>query len=350
MSSPPINDCPLPGHILLLLLPNREFGLHIPIQDALQLCTRPLKYLRYLAWVVLHLEGKITCNSVEVDEEKGTFEDQQTYRFEPGPLRSWDDARPINAEIADRRSSSATNSSRLHEFADNLRERDISCVFTGYTFAEAMHIVPFSKGNEWLERLVGGRFPGRSTNEGEDLGELDINHVSNGFLTFSGIHMCTDRRVAAVIVTPNRVLSCDDIPPSLPRLFERPTGIEYPTGIRYTFQWLHATGRSNDELRAVPNNSDAAFNSASEQRRPSPFLLECMYAATVVKFWGLHPDRLRMHPKFISAPPRKSRPSLGFKPTRSSDRSITIGKPNRFRQNSAGAMGVDMSILMTTAR
>lgn len=64
---------------------------------------------------------------------------------------------------------------------------------------------------QWLERLVGGRFPGRSTNEGEDLGELDINHVSNGFLTFSGIHMCTDRRVAAVIVVrlqPQSNIAC----------------------------------------------------------------------------------------------------------------------------------------------
>lgn len=114
--------------------------------------------------------------------------------------------------------------------------------------------------------------------------------------------------------TPNRILSCDDIHPPPTRLFERAAGIDYPAGARYTFQWLNVTGRSSDELRAIPNNSDAAFNSASMQPRPSPFLLECMYAATVINFWGIGSSRLKSHPGFVSAPPRRPAALHEFNP------------------------------------
>lgn len=54
---------PPKGHIWLALNPSKKFGrgfyLEIPIEVIQSNCLYPIKYLRYLAWSILHLEGTI---------------------------------------------------------------------------------------------------------------------------------------------------------------------------------------------------------------------------------------------------------------------------------------------------
>lgn len=89
-------------------------------------------------------------------------------------------------------------------------------------------------------------------------------------------------------------------------------GTERSTDIQYHFQWLKLPKNESrgsfkeftdpDQLWTVPNNSVAVFKSPIEEPLPSLFLLECMYAASVVIVWGRDTENLEKHPNFLKGP------------------------------------------------
>ena len=60
--------------------------------------------------------------------------------------------------------------------------------------------------------------------------------------------------------------------------------VTYPTGIRYTLQWLKP---QNEVASAMtPNNSDATFRRNTRLAKPSDILLHYTYGAAAIKCWG----------------------------------------------------------------
>jgi hypothetical protein len=74
---------PEQGNIRLIIF--REFHLEIPGSIPPLLCNRPRKYLRYLGWCILGVEGRVAMNhprpEVNIGDE-GPLEDQGIYRYD----------------------------------------------------------------------------------------------------------------------------------------------------------------------------------------------------------------------------------------------------------------------------
>jgi hypothetical protein len=70
---------------------------------------------------------------------------------------------------------------------------------------------------------------------------------------------------------------------------ERPTGVHedvaYPSGKRYTLQWLREADPNSIQVTAE-NNTDAAFKKDTREPAPSDLLLHYNYGAAAVKRWG----------------------------------------------------------------
>jgi len=62
------------------------------------------------------------------------------------------------------------------------------------------------------------------------------------------------------------------------------TAVCYPTGSRYTLQWLIDPGKFVRDT--IPNNLDAAFRKYTKELKPSKLLLHYNYGAAAVKNWG----------------------------------------------------------------
>lgn len=119
--------------------------------------------------------------------------------------------------------------------------------------------------------------------------------------------------------SPNHILEIDDIPSRHERKLLMDVG--YPTGSRYTFQWLDS-GQSRKHVTAmIPNNSDAAFRKNTEKPKPSDLLLHYNYGAAAVKCWGRGTEVLQNR----ANPPRPSVPPAGPSGT-THDIDAAIGK------------------------
>ena len=108
---------------------------------------------------------------------------------------------------------------------------------------------------------------------------------------FSHIRLLVD--LAFHFKTPNHVLDVVDIPHAQgDRLFVTPN-TNFPKGIRFTAQWLQLMAPRFDTLESVhhilPNNSDAMFKTNTpKDELPSGVILDYIYGATALKWWGKH--------------------------------------------------------------
>jgi hypothetical protein len=127
--------------------------------------------------------------------------------------------------------------------------------------------------------------------------------------------------------TPNRILQTEDIPARYNRE-NMHADVNYPTGSRYTLQWLKAP----DQFVAptVPNNADAAFKKNTEEPKPSELLLHYNYGAAAVKRWGRGTEILQNRPNI----PRPRRPSRTIH-----DRTVAIRKREEARNRGGARSG-----------
>lgn len=111
------------------------------------LCLNPRKYLRYLGWCVLGVEGNLGDErGVEVALH-GQLTDQGVYVYlipsDENPL-----AHAVDVEVIKQRSvSSSETTTTPQDFQSKLLERDGYCVWTGLP-GIGMHIIPFWRGTE----------------------------------------------------------------------------------------------------------------------------------------------------------------------------------------------------------
>ncbi|KAH9959456.1 hypothetical protein BC827DRAFT_1361119 [Russula dissimulans] len=263
-----------------------NFYIDIPIYVIEPLCLRPRKYLRYLGWCVLGIEGHVILGNQDIGDE-GELVDQGVYHYvvnETDPL-----ARAIDLEVIKQRSTVQSyesaysgSSSTRNNFLKDLVERDGTCAFSGFPLVKGVHIIPYARGDEWFQLIIGNRHA-----YDEDVSDLlSINDIRNGLLVRPDLHNLINSRQFVILQTPNHVLDIDDVPRDSARspLLD-PAEYEYPVGERFSLQSVGDLHRST-LLHVYPNNTTAAFKRGTNLLKPSPLILHYNYGAAVVKLWG----------------------------------------------------------------
>ncbi|KAJ7505843.1 hypothetical protein B0H11DRAFT_1904416 [Mycena galericulata] len=204
--------------------------------------------------------------------------------------------------LTDGHDSQTTNT--RDNFRDLLVTRDRYRVFTAMAAecCQGTYIVPFSKGDAWLKQIIDSRIP----EDGEVVSDLtSINEIRNGMLVANTLHPLVDQKKLVVLKTPNRILTCGDVPTSSNANQTLPDSVEYSTNPRYTLQWLNG----DPYLQSIfTNNKDAAFKkNAGKSTLPSPLLLHYNYGVAALKWWGKGPEylitaRTRPSPQMVSPP------------------------------------------------
>ncbi|KAF8520597.1 hypothetical protein BU17DRAFT_75593 [Hysterangium stoloniferum] len=271
--------------LVLLADEDSPFYLQIPLDTIASLCLKP----RNLA---LESDG----DSISTD---GDLDSGGIYYY----ITDTNSYQAVDLEVIKMRTSvpSEPTQSR-NEFRTNLLERDGFCVWTGGApkNGAGLHIIPFSRGSEWFQLIVGNR-PTYS----EDVGDLDdINDIRNSH------------------GTPNHYLSTKDIPPRNKRP-NMTTKVTYPTNSRYTLQWLNPDPATQELL---PDNRDAAFKKGTKKAKPSDLLLHYNYGVAAVKC-------LRK----LAQPPRPPVPAPSGPSRTTHDRMTTVNKRDAAR--AAGRSG-----------
>ncbi|KAI0289275.1 hypothetical protein BC826DRAFT_630875 [Russula brevipes] len=323
------------NHVWLVLIYESDlpssFYLQIPLEVIHSLCLRPRKYLLYLGWCVLGIEGVLAVepNGNEIVNEGG-LNNQGVYYFvtpEDANLSQAVDLEVIMTEIQ----ASSESVDLCEKICAQLLERDICCIWTGGTeeIVDAVHIIPFQRSSDWIEIIVRGR-----SQYDEDIANLDdIDDVRNGMVTNPQIHRLFDRRTVVVLKTPNPILGKDDIPQCLDREY-MPEGAVYPANERYTLQSLETL--PPDVSVFVPVNRDGAFRGSSDEEKPSGLLLHYNYGAAAVKVWGHGKEVLEAQRQPLRPPPRQPAPVRYGRAGRN-DRSIAIEKRKRQQSGGRGA-------------
>jgi hypothetical protein len=81
---------PKPGNIWLFLYrpsnsnADKPFYLDIPVHIITRLCQHPRKYLRYLGWCILGIEGQVTRQGEDIGD-RGVLADQGIYDYVCAP-------------------------------------------------------------------------------------------------------------------------------------------------------------------------------------------------------------------------------------------------------------------------
>ncbi|KAF8349399.1 hypothetical protein F5887DRAFT_492297 [Amanita rubescens] len=272
---------PPDGHVHLVLFeqPRESFYLEIPLRVITDVCRHPPKYLHYLGWCVLGVEGSLQDAQGRQVDLNGNLVDRGIYYYRLPATQQDILSYAVDLEIV--KLPSHAPSETQDSFHQELATRDgLQCVWTGLPASVGMHISPWSKGDEWLQLIIKNR----------DERRLDslksINDIRNGIMGTATFYPSFNSRTAVILKTPNPILPMDDVPEQPTR--NLPNNANYPTSSRYTLQWL---ADDNPFVRQVfPNNSDAAF--VSQKPKPSDLLLHYNYGAAAVKNWGRNHDVL----------------------------------------------------------
>jgi len=162
---------------------------------------------------------------------------------------------------------------RQKKFRRDVSSRDGKrCVVSGQQEedCQAVHIIPRSKGDEYIQFVLSDRAPLYSGGERLELDGIDC--TENGIFLFSGFHARFDSGKIVFLKTPNFAMKCTDVPV---------TGYDVPPASRTTMQYLVQA----PELHMVFPQSDVKCD-WSVGKAPPNILLDFMYGAAVVKHWG----------------------------------------------------------------
>ncbi|KAL0958665.1 hypothetical protein HGRIS_013997 [Hohenbuehelia grisea] len=191
--------------------PADRLQLNIPLNTIQFLCLHPSKWLRFVGWAIfLASEGYLSRdpdgNDRLTDEAALTDADILFYNA-PGFHRG----AVVDVDVVARRTKSQTsvNDLRDNNFSSDVMSRDGRCIFTHWR-AEASHIISFARGSEWMSILARKR--------SIDPRIENINDKRNGLACNTAVHKMLDKREVAILVTPNAILDCNDVPlPTGPR-------------------------------------------------------------------------------------------------------------------------------------
>ena len=166
------------GHVALVLLQEEasSFYLQIPLDIIGSLCLKPCKYLLFLGWCILGVEGVLALehdgDGIDTD---GNLDDQEIYHYVVAAglgmfffhdavavmrarrslmacyLSNEDPVRVVDLEVIKIRTNVPSESTQTRdEFRANLLERDVCCPWTGVEpdFGAGLHIIPYERGSD----------------------------------------------------------------------------------------------------------------------------------------------------------------------------------------------------------
>ncbi|KAI0284833.1 hypothetical protein BC826DRAFT_919135 [Russula brevipes] len=268
--------------------------LSIPRSDVERLAAFPFRWLRYVMFTICGARGDIcTINGpvtpVDYDETEITG-DANTYHYLLFPLEA---CAFIDSEGLIDRMTATVRTARLHRFRDNIIQRDgPACVVSHMRkeVCDAVHLIPRSKGDEYIARVIELRSRAPRDNIG-------IDDIRNGMLLKKELHSELGRGEVAFIKVRNfdSVLRPEDI-----RRFPRGD----PRQDYITLQWLKKPDYYDPASLAdyqtcgnVPPhialgcgaNVDALFQGEGGSL-PSSVILDYTYGVAAYKCW-----RSRMH-------------------------------------------------------
>ncbi|KAF8710165.1 hypothetical protein AX14_013339 [Amanita brunnescens Koide BX004] len=319
-------------HVGLVLLQNGNsfFYLEIPLDTTNSLCLRPLKYLHFLGWCILGVEGVLAFQAGgDGIGDNGDLTNRRIYHYVP--TEELDFTRIVDLEVIKLRTNVPSETTQTRDdFRRRLLRRDARYVWTGTEpdyGGVGLYIIPYKRGPGWFRLIIENR-----PDYGEKVGTLDdVNDIRNGVFASPAIYAPSDQRFAVVLKTPNPILEGGDVPARHDRAIGE--DVTYPASSRYTLQRLKPAPLV---LLTIPNNIDATFKRDTRQPKPSDILLHYNYGAAAVKIWGRNTAVL----KRLATPPRPPVPvPAEAGPSKDvHDRTIAIKKPGEARNRAeAGA-------------
>ncbi|KAI0289867.1 hypothetical protein BC826DRAFT_1106805 [Russula brevipes] len=269
--------------------------LSIPRSDVERLAAFPFRWLRYVMFTICGARGDIcTVNGpvtpVDYDETE-IADDTNTYHYLLFPLEA---CAFIDSEGLNGRMTATVGTAGLHRFRENIIQRDgPACVVSHMRkeVCDAVHLIPRSKGDEYIARVIELRSRAPRDNIG-------IDDIRNGMLLKKELHSELGRGEVVFIkttTTPDSVLRPEDI-----KRFPRGD----PRQDYITLQWLKKPDYYDPASLAdyqtrgnvAPHialgcgaNVDALFQGEGGSL-PSSVILDYTYGVAAYKCW-----RSRMH-------------------------------------------------------
>ncbi|PVF93481.1 hypothetical protein CPB86DRAFT_829276 [Serendipita vermifera] len=259
----------------MLSIPRYHFDLHT---------TRPLKWLRYLGFVIYGREG--TLRETRDGPEIGTYmtmnvDELLSDYFYYSP----DGHRAVDIHMLDDRTSvhGLDSFSSASSFDLGIMERDKACVVTGMrnTACHVVHLVPYAKGDDYISALT--RLRGHSE---RDVIE-DIDDLRNGLLILAPLHALLRDGELAFLKTPNFEMDPEDVPLAHKLLPARIDSNHLYHSSRWTMQYFSDTEGAFQvqHYLNVPHNTDL-LAPADLTDWPVDFLFDIIYGCVALKRWG----------------------------------------------------------------
>ncbi|SJL05753.1 uncharacterized protein ARMOST_09089 [Armillaria ostoyae] len=275
---------------------DNEF-LAIPVADIVHITKRPVKFLRFVGFCILGVNGSIMSEKGAFVEDDEAITEGRYYFVAPnasGEGSSLVDPNVIGDYVNGDNLYWASDSHR--DFRDKVVARDRSGLVTNNIPSDcgSTHIIPYAKGNDYISAISQARSRG---NEPEI---TDIHDVRNGLLLFLSVKELFTKDLA-LIRTPNAVLNHDDLllhETSITRNLNM-HGIADGNYVSLVFLWLvegspPIMGNDDDNTPVigsrdkVPTGSRHRYGPLYEglSSLPADFLLEFAFGAMAVRLWA----------------------------------------------------------------
>ncbi|KAH9966479.1 hypothetical protein BC827DRAFT_668182 [Russula dissimulans] len=269
--------------------------LSIPRSDIERLAVFPFRWIRYVMFTICGARGTLstTPRGPPVDYDKTEFADaENTYYYQP-----LEDCAFVDHEGLNDRLTCTAQTPRHQDFRYNVMQRDGDvCVVTqtGRVGCDAVHLIPRSKGEKYIAKVIQLRSPRDNSALPSSIG---IDDMVNGMFLSKTLHSQLGIGEIAFIRTPNYGLRPEDI-----RRFQR--GGSRPDYI--TLHWLKRPENydptSLAALQALQNggvdpspallvgaaytgtNVDALFQ-GEKGSLPSTVILDYVYGVAAYKSW-----------------------------------------------------------------
>ncbi|KAH9172519.1 hypothetical protein EDB89DRAFT_1851085 [Lactarius sanguifluus] len=252
--------------------------LSIPLDDVQRLSIRPFKWLRYVMYCICGARGDLSASQggPPVDYDSTKLADDVIYFYEPSGQCIFVDYECLNDSM-----TSTNQTPRRDNFRREIMARDGSfCVITRDVerSCDAAHIIPRSKGDEYILKVVQERWP---LYEDEDTPpEIRINAVENGVFLGKTLHAKLGTGEVAFLKTPNYGLDPTDIPRVEPSDREGPVPTDH-----FTLHRL-ATPPGYNPARI------AAIAGTGTNLLPPVVILDYVYGIAAYNQWNSrHPDK-----------------------------------------------------------
>ncbi|KAJ7350879.1 hypothetical protein DFH08DRAFT_118338 [Mycena albidolilacea] len=170
--------------------------LDVPVDAVASLCLHPVKYLRFLAYCILGVDGTIVTEDFEgeVLPDEDRLVEGIYYFVREGEGNVLEHA--VDPEALTYSHVSETTNTR-DNFWTLVAERDVACIFTNMNeeSCQGIHIVPFSKGDAWMKHIVEKKIP---EEKGDVSNLMTINEIRNGMLVSNVLHPLIDKKKLVV--------------------------------------------------------------------------------------------------------------------------------------------------------